>query len=69
MTFHIDNRGGVGCNNPPFGKYFREKCSGELGLSVFGNTLNYKTNLMQKKIDVKDQAFLQFEFLFQQIKI
>ena len=34
MTFHIDNRGGGGLQQPPFGKYVREKCSGELGLKT-----------------------------------
>ena len=31
MTFSIDNPEG-GCNNPPLGKYVREKPSGEQGL-------------------------------------
>ena len=34
MTFSIDNPEG-GCNNPPLGKYVREKPSGEQGLSHF----------------------------------
>ena len=31
MTFSVDNPEG-GCNNPPLGKYVREKPSGEQGL-------------------------------------
>ena len=33
MTFSIDNPEG-GCNNPPLGKYVREKPSGEQGLTL-----------------------------------
>ena len=47
MTFHIDNRGG--CNNPLFGKYVREKCSGELRLIYFDLFLVFQGQLKYKE--------------------
>ena len=51
MTFHIDNRGG-GCNNPPFGKYVWEKCSGELGLKQNKTKQNKKSTSLYKNCNI-----------------